>query len=75
MDVPGATVAAAAHKNRGVFSFLILIWSLYTATSGQATPSASGPFSLAATAEPDVQVLLGTLIVAFFVAVSDNAPK
>jgi len=39
VDVSGASVGAVAHLNRGVFPFS-MIWSLYMATFGQATPSA-----------------------------------
>ena len=48
VDASGASVGAVAHTDRGVLSFP-QIWSLYTAISGQAIPSAFGLFSSAAT--------------------------
>ncbi|MDX9873232.1 MAG: hypothetical protein RBT41_12585, partial [Clostridia bacterium] len=42
------TVASSNIPNRGVFPFRV-IWSLYTATFGQAIPSALRHFSAAAT--------------------------
>jgi len=41
---------AHEHINRGVFPFF-MIWSLYPAFPGQATPSAFGLFGLAKTLE------------------------
>jgi hypothetical protein len=48
VDASGASVGAVALFNRGVYSFL-MIWSLYMATSGQATPSAFGHYRAAGT--------------------------
>jgi len=45
---PGIAVAAAVHQKRGFFPFF-MIWSLYMATFGQATPSAFGHYRAAGT--------------------------
>jgi len=47
-DASCASVVALAHKKEASFPFP-KIWSLYPATLGQATPSASGLFRLAET--------------------------
>ena len=51
-------LVALAHLYRGVFPFCI-IWSLYPAIFGQATPSAFGRVRLALTIEEIKKVMVG----------------